>query len=91
MFSQRVVKETGISYLPRYFFQKQSQTLCLEFESRYNILNEEQGESWACHTETDCGHYCCNKNFQILLRSDLHQLADDTNENHNYIACLFIL
>ena len=37
------------------------------------------------------GHSCCNKNFQILLTSDLHQLADDANENHNYISCLFIL
>ena len=47
--------------------------------------------NWACHTETHCGHSCCNKNFQILVISDLHQPADDANENHNYIVCLFIL
>ena len=41
-------------------------TLSLENESRYTILNEEQGGSWTCHTETHCGHSCCNKNFQIL-------------------------
>ena len=29
--------------------------------------------------------------FWILLTSDLDQLADDRNENHNYIASLFIL
>ena len=39
----------------------------------------------------EVGHISCNKNFQILLTSDLHQLPDDVNENHNYIACLFIL
>ena len=33
-------------------------------------------------------HSCCNKNF---VTSDLHQLADDANENHGYIACLFII
>ena len=37
------------------------------------------------------GHSCCNKNFKILLTSDLHQLSDDANENHDYIACLFII
>ena len=31
------------------------------------------------------GHSCCNKNFQILLTSGLHQLADDANESHDYI------
>ena len=30
-------------------------------------------------------------NFQILLTFDLHRLANDANENHNYIACQFIL
>ena len=34
----------------------------------------------------EVGHICCNKNFQILLASDLHRLPDDANENHNYIA-----
>ena len=43
----------------------------------------------ASHTETYCEHSCCNKNFQILLTSDLHQLADDAYENHNYIEYLF--
>ena len=33
-------------------------------------------------------HSCCNKNF---VTSELHQLADDANENHGYIACLFII
>ena len=42
----------------------------------------------ASHTETHCGNFCCNKNFQILVTSDLHQLAGDANENHNYIAFL---
>ena len=45
----------------------------------------------ASHTETYCEHSCCNKNFQILLTADLHQLADDAYENHNYIEYLFIL
>ena len=31
------------------------------------------------------------KTFKFSLTSDLHQLADDANENHNYIACVFIL
>ena len=44
----------------------------------------------ASHTETYCEHSCCNKNFQILLTADLHQLADDAYENHNYIEYLFI-
>ena len=76
---------------PYYFFKKQSKTFSLEFESRYTILNEEQGDSLASHTETHCGHSCFNKNFSILLKSDFHQLADDANENHSYTACLFIL
>ena len=37
------------------------------------------------------GYSCCNKNFQILLISDLDQPADDANEDHHYIACLFII
>ena len=75
---------------PRYLFKKQWKTLSLEFESQYTILNEEQGESLAAHIGTHCGHSCCNKNFQILLTSDLHQLADDAYENHIYIEYLFI-
>ena len=31
------------------------------------------------------------KTLKFSLTSDLHQLADDANENHNYIACVFIL
>ena len=38
-----------------------------------------------------CRHSCCNENFQILLTFDLHRLANYENENHNYIACQFIL
>ena len=45
----------------------------------------------ASHTETYCEHSCYNKNFQILLTSDLHELADDAYENHNYTEYLFIL
>ena len=30
------------------------------------------------------------KTFKFSLTSDLHQLADDTNENHNYIPGIFI-
>ena len=30
------------------------------------------------------------KTFKFSLTSDLHQLADDADENHSYIACLFI-
>ena len=41
--------------------------------------------------KTYIGHSCCNKNFQILLTPDLHRLANDANENHNHIACLFTL
>ena len=37
------------------------------------------------------GHFWCNKNFQILIRSELHQLADGANENYAYIAYLFII
>ena len=37
------------------------------------------------------GHSCCNKGFQILLISDLDQLADNARENHGYIACLFTI
>ena len=48
---------------PVTFFKKQSKIFSLEFESRYTILNEEQGDSLASHTETHCGHSCCNKNF----------------------------
>ena len=55
------------------------------------MLNEEQGGGWDSHTETHCGHCCYNKNFQILLTSDFHQLHDDVNKNHNYIEYLFIL
>ena len=55
------------------------------------MLNEEQGGSWDYHTKTHCRYSCCNKNFQILLTSDLHRLADDANENHDYIAYVFIL
>ena len=76
---------------PVTFFKKQPKTLSLKFESQYTILNKEQRESMASHTETYCEHSCCNKNFQILLTSDLHQLADDAYENHNYIEYLFIL
>ena len=90
-FPPRGVRETEISSFPCYFFKKQSKTLSLEFESQYTILNEEEGGSLASHTETHCRHSCCNKNIQILLTSDLHQLADDPNENDNYIACLFSL
>ena len=66
-------------------------TLFLEFDILFPILNEGQGESWASHTKTHCGHSCCNENFQILLTFDLHRLANDANENHNYIACCIIL
>ena len=31
------------------------------------------------------------KTFKFSLTSDLHQLADDGNENHNSIACLFTI
>ena len=37
------------------------------------------------------GHSFCNKNFQILLTSDFYQLADDANENLDYIACLSVI
>ena len=90
-FYPRGFRETGISSFPRYLFKKQWKTLSLEFESQYTILNEEQEESLAAHIGTHCGHSCCNKNFQILLTSDLHQLADDAYENHIYIEYLFIL
>ena len=76
---------------PVLFFFKQSKTLSLEFESRHTILNEEQGWSWASHIETHGEQSCCNKNFQILVISGFHWLADDANENHNYIEYLFIL
>ena len=46
---------------------------------------------WGAGRKNHYWHFCCNKNFQILLRSDLHQLADDGKENHKYIECLFIL
>ena len=55
------------------------------------ILNEDQGRSWASHTKIHCGHSCCNEKFQILLTFDLHRLANDANENYNYIACQFII
>ena len=56
------------------------------------MLNEQQGGSWTSHTKTHCGHSCCNENFQILLTSDLHRLADDANENFVYLSTyLFIL
>ena len=29
------------------------------------------------------------KTFRFFLTSDLDQLADDANENHNCVACLF--
>lgn len=54
------------------------------------MLNEREGGNRASHTKTHGGHSCCDKNFQILPRSDLHQLADDASENYNYIECLFI-
>ena len=91
VFSERG-RETGTSSFPRYIFSKKtSKTLSLEFESLYTILNEEHGGSWASHAETHCGHSCSNKSFQILLTSDFHRLANDANENHNYIEYLFIL
>ena len=31
------------------------------------------------------------KTFKIFLTCEFHQLADDANENHNYIEYLFIL
>ena len=31
------------------------------------------------------------KTFKFSLTYDLHQLADDGNENHDCIACLFII
>ena len=34
--------------------------------SLYTILNEEQGGSCFSHTKIHCGHFCCNKNLQIL-------------------------
>ena len=68
-----------------------SKTLFLEFEGLYITLNDGEEGSWASHTKTHCGHCCCNKNFGILPTSDLHQLADDADGNHNYIASLFIL
>ena len=77
--------------LVTFFKKKQSKTLSLEFESLYTILNEEQGGSWASHAKTYCGHSCSNKSFQILLTFDFHRLANDANENHNYIEYLFIL
>ena len=75
---------------PVTFFLKQSKTLSLEFESRYTISNEEQDGSWVSHTETHSRHSCGNKNFQILPISNFYRLADDANENHNYIEFLFI-
>ena len=36
------------------------------WEKRYPILNEGKEESRAPHTMTHCGHFFCNKNFQIL-------------------------
>ena len=63
----------------------------MQFEIQCTILNEEQGGSLASYTETDCGISCCNKNFQILLTSDLHELADDAIKNRNCISCPFIL
>ena len=82
---------TSLDIGPKAFSERGRKTILLEFDSLYPILNEEQGGNWAFHTYTHCGHSCCNENFQILLTSDLHQLADNANENHNYIACLFIL
>ena len=55
----------------------------------YTIVNEDHRRSWASHFDGwtfDFGHLCCYKIFQILVTSDLHQVADDANENHNYIA-----
>ena len=72
-------------------FLRTIKSLFLEFEGLYVIINGGEGGSWTPHTKTHCGHSCCNKNFQIITTSDLHRLADDVNDNHNYIACLFIL
>ena len=29
------------------------------------------------------------KTFKFSLTSDLHELADDADENQNYVSCLF--
>ena len=50
------------------------------------MLNEE-----LAHTKLYFRHSCYNENFQILLTFDLHRIGNDANENHNYIACQFIL
>ena len=71
-FLREMVEKQEFPPSPVSFFLKQSKTLSLEFESQYTILNEEQTESWAFHTETNCGHCCCNKNFQILVTFDFH-------------------
>ena len=60
---------------PVTFFKKESETLSLKFDSWNTILNKEEGWSLASHTEPHCGYSCCNKNFQILLTSDIHWLA----------------
>ena len=52
------------------FFLKEPKNLSLEIDSRYEILNEEQGWSLASHTKTHYGHSGCNTNFQNILRSD---------------------
>ena len=36
------------------------------WEKRCPILNEGEEESRVSHTRTHCGHFFCNKNFQIL-------------------------
>ena len=71
-FLREMVEKQEFPPSPVSFFLKQSKTLSLEFESQYTILNEEQREGWAFHTETNCGHCCCNKNFQILITFDFH-------------------
>ena len=75
-----------------------------EFSPINSFENNQRPFSWNLRVDILCqmksreevglpipGHSCCNKNFQILVISDFHQLADDANENHDYIACLFVI
>ena len=89
IFSVRGYRNKNFLPFPLTFWE-QAKTLFLEFDSLYPILNEEQGGNWASHTKIYHGNSCSNQNFETVLTSELHRLADNANENHNYITCLFI-
>ena len=91
IFSGRGWKNRNFLHLPLIFLRTIQSSFPGIWEYIYHVKWGAE-RKLGTHPKTHCEYSCCNRNFQIFLTSDLHQLADDANEKDNlHVYFLFRL